>query len=802
MALKDTWKDLQDKIQGDENSGDKISVEPINDIAHSVIEIEEKIGDKDDSVDMKNIQYKDAIIIGHASNGATADTCDVLYNEDDNFVETYTTAYIKCVEKGIKIIKLLQGEYKTHQFVIENSITLIGDGNPSISVHEEAFILGFPFEVNSSNVAIYGLDLSNIGISLQSYGGQVFENIILINNIINSITANSNVINSFIVNNIITESQGIDENLYNANTVYGNIINGVPQAGGAGKDGKSAYEIAVDNGFEGTEEEWLESLKGEKGGGSSDYITITRTFTENDTSKGIASKGTGAFSSSSAFRCTEFVFMPMIYGGNITVKSTINGYSSVAFYDENKDVISTISADNIADYGYTTGNPPVERTLPAPKGTMYVRCASYTASVLGENDLYIIGSVDGKTLSTVINKTQEKFAADESLSEKLSIEYELGDIAITNDGWMYSDKNSRLRTRNTETIKLYAGDKISVEDGIFFYVGWRTDEGYGSKGWISAKNFFIAPEDGEYVLLFRTQPEKEITDITEFAKRITVTRNFYHENLAKQIEDSARNFSVNPIVKGINHRGYNRDAPENTMPAFKLSRKKGFVYIECDVDYTSDDELVIIHDNTINRTARNADGTEIKETISIRDITYEQALTYDFGIFKGTKYAGTKIPKFEEFIRFCRATGAHPYIEIKFSQRTDLIEKCCDIVKNYGMTGKTTWIHTDKAPLTTVSQKLPLERLGLVCYQSSLTEAMLQSFKNLKTDTNEVFVDVHNNGGELDAAVEMCKNNNVPLEIWSLNLVDVLLDLDPYITGVTTDQLIVEKILYDSGFEE
>ena len=33
-------------------------------------------------------------------------------------------------------------------------------------------------------------------------------------------------------------------------------------AGPPGKDGKSAYEIAVSNGFEGTEQEWLESLKG------------------------------------------------------------------------------------------------------------------------------------------------------------------------------------------------------------------------------------------------------------------------------------------------------------------------------------------------------------------------------------------------------------------------------------------------------------------------------------------------------------------------------------------------------------
>ena len=35
--------------------------------------------------------------------------------------------------------------------------------------------------------------------------------------------------------------------------------------GAAGEDGKSAYEIAVENGFEGTEEEWLASLKGQDG---------------------------------------------------------------------------------------------------------------------------------------------------------------------------------------------------------------------------------------------------------------------------------------------------------------------------------------------------------------------------------------------------------------------------------------------------------------------------------------------------------------------------------------------------------
>lgn len=45
----------------------------------------------------------------------------------------------------------------------------------------------------------------------------------------------------------------------------GDIVRDLQQGGVAGEDGKSAYEIAVEHGFEGTEAEWLESLKGEQG---------------------------------------------------------------------------------------------------------------------------------------------------------------------------------------------------------------------------------------------------------------------------------------------------------------------------------------------------------------------------------------------------------------------------------------------------------------------------------------------------------------------------------------------------------
>ena len=56
----------------------------------------------------------------------------------------------------------------------------------------------------------------------------------------------------------------------------------------------------------------------------------------------------------------------------------------------------------------------------------------------------------------------------------------------------------------------------------------------------------------------------------------------------------------------VAHRGAQVIAPENTITAFRFAIKEGFKAIECDVQLTKDGSLVIIHDETVNRTT---DGT-------------------------------------------------------------------------------------------------------------------------------------------------------------------------------------------------
>ena len=49
-----------------------------------------------------------------------------------------------------------------------------------------------------------------------------------------------------------------------------------------GEDGASAYQIALKNGFVGTEQEWLESLKGEKGDAGEKPIKGVDYFTQSE----------------------------------------------------------------------------------------------------------------------------------------------------------------------------------------------------------------------------------------------------------------------------------------------------------------------------------------------------------------------------------------------------------------------------------------------------------------------------------------------------------------------------------------
>src|SRR4028119_306588 len=66
--------------------------------------------------------------------------------------------------------------------------------------------------------------------------------------------------------------------------------------------------------------------------------------------------------------------------------------------------------------------------------------------------------------------------------------------------------------------------------------------------------------------------------------------------------------SGNTEVLTIGHRGASGYAPEHTLPAYDLALRMGADYIEQDLQLTKDDVLVVLHDETLDRTAPGAAG--------------------------------------------------------------------------------------------------------------------------------------------------------------------------------------------------
>lgn len=247
----------------------------------------------------------------------------------------------------------------------------------------------------------------------------------------------------------------------------------------------------------------------------------------------------------------------------------------------------------------------------------------------------------------------------------------------------------------------------------------------------------------------------------------------------------------------INHRGYNTVAPENTLPAFELSKEMGYVRVETDVSFTKDGIPVLLHDETINRTARCEDGSPIGQEISINDITYEEALKYDFGIWKGEDYKGVRIPTFESFLLLCRDQGLYPYIELKENgdYRPEQIAGLTDLVRQYGMADQVTWISFSVQYLTWVKEQEPAARLGLLALFWITPDAfsnLIRIAQDLRMEQNEVFLDVNAqvllmlSEGE-DPFVPLCREAGIPLEVWTVDTQEEADSLDPYISGITTN---------------
>ena len=111
------------------------------------------------------------------------------------------------------------------------------------------------------------------------------------------------------------------------------------------------------------------------------------------------------------------------------------------------------------------------------------------------------------------------------------------------------------------------------------------------------------------------------------------------------------------MTKYFGHRGYSGNYPENTMLAFQKAIEVGADGIELDVQFSKDGHLVVIHDETLDRTTT---GTGL-----VREHTLEELKSLDASFKFAGKYGINQIPTLGEVLSYMSDKDAVTNIELK-----------------------------------------------------------------------------------------------------------------------------------------
>jgi glycerophosphoryl diester phosphodiesterase len=138
-----------------------------------------------------------------------------------------------------------------------------------------------------------------------------------------------------------------------------------------------------------------------------------------------------------------------------------------------------------------------------------------------------------------------------------------------------------------------------------------------------------------------------------------------------------------PVI--IAHRGLDETYPENTIRAFKAALEKGMA-IEIDVRGTFDEELVVVHDDTVDRTT---DGSG-----SVANMTLAELKALDAGSWWDPKFAGELIPTLMETFDAVQQYGTAETTLIIEMKTLDpgCINKICDGLAERGLLDSTVGI--------------------------------------------------------------------------------------------------------------
>jgi glycerophosphoryl diester phosphodiesterase len=155
------------------------------------------------------------------------------------------------------------------------------------------------------------------------------------------------------------------------------------------------------------------------------------------------------------------------------------------------------------------------------------------------------------------------------------------------------------------------------------------------------------------------------------------------------------------------HRGASAYAPENTLAAFELAVRQNAEAIELDAKLSADGAIVVIHDQTVDRTT-GVSG-------SVRQMPLSALRLLDAGSHFDIAFRGQKIPTLEEVFE---TVGGKIFINVELtnyaSPGDDLPDKAAALVQQFNLAGSVMFSSFNPRALRQAKKILPQVPAGLL----------------------------------------------------------------------------------------
>lgn len=205
------------------------------------------------------------------------------------------------------------------------------------------------------------------------------------------------------------------------------------------------------------------------------------------------------------------------------------------------------------------------------------------------------------------------------------------------------------------------------------------------------------------------------------------------------------------------HRGASGYAPENTLDAFERAAELGADGIELDVQLTKDGELVVLHDETIERVS---DGTGW-----VKDYTYEELLKFNFNRTH-PEFAREKIPTLKEVYGLVKPTALTVNVEIKTGIvfYADIEKKVLELTRLCGMEERVVYSSFNHYTLRNIKALCPTAKTG-VLYEDGIIDAAAYADETVGADA------LHPMGYNVryPGFLDECRKRGKAVNVWTVN---------------------------------